>query len=75
MSVKRTQLSDKQITNLIHEVIPQKKLTDLILTCDVLDMCNNLIKEQFNSPLIRSFNTEPRNRVLLVVLLIMVKLP
>ncbi len=52
--------------NLFHEIIPQRKLSDLILPEDVKQICHSLIQEQHRIDLLRSYNLEPRNRVLLM---------
>lgn len=57
---------DSSISNLFHEIIPQRKLSDLILPKDVQNTCISLIEEQFRSELLRSYNLEPRNRILLM---------
>lgn len=59
-------ISDNRIDNLLHEIIPQRKLSDLILPEDVQEFCLGLIQEQHRSDLLRSYNLEPRNRVLLI---------
>lgn len=52
--------------NLFHEVMPQRKLSDLILPGEVQQICQSLIQEQHRTDLLRSYNLEPRNRVLLI---------
>ena len=52
--------------NLFHEVMPQRKLSDLILPDEVQQICQSLIQEQHRTDLLRSYNLEPRNRVLLI---------
>lgn len=52
--------------NLLHEIMPQRKLSDLILSDDVQQICRELIEEQHRVDLLRSYNLEPRNRVLLI---------
>lgn len=52
--------------NLFHEIMPRRKLSDLILPNDVQQICRSLIQEQHRSDLLRSYNLEPRNRVLLI---------
>lgn len=59
-------MMDSSISNLFHEIIPQRKLSDLILPKDVQNTCVSLIEEQFRSELLRSYNLEPRNRILLM---------
>ena len=54
------------IDNLAHEILPQKKFTDLILPADVVHICEGLINEHHRTDLLRSYNLEPRNRLLLI---------
>lgn len=57
---------DRSITNLVQEIVPEKKLDDLILPEEVRQICNEIIQEQFRRDLLRSYNLEPRNRILLI---------
>jgi SpoVK/Ycf46/Vps4 family AAA+-type ATPase len=54
------------VGNLVHEIIPQRKLDDLILPNEVQQMCHELIQEHHRCDLLRSYNLEPRNRLLLI---------
>ncbi|HWO98309.1 MAG TPA: ATP-binding protein [Bacillus sp. (in: firmicutes)] len=53
------------IRNFVHEIVPNRHLDDLIISETVLESCRELIEEQHRSELLRSYNLEPRNRVLL----------
>lgn len=57
---------DQRMGNLFYEIVPQKKLADLILPNEVQQICQSLIQEQHRVDLLRSYNLEPRNRVLLI---------
>nr|VFK01396.1 MAG: ATPase family associated with various cellular activities (AAA) [Candidatus Kentron sp. LFY] len=57
---------DQRMGNLFHEVMPQRTLADLILPDEVQQICQGLIQEQHRTDLLRSYNLEPRNRVLLI---------
>lgn len=57
---------DQSINNLFYEIIPKKKLTDIILSEDILHICRGIIEEHHRSDLLRSYNLEPRNRLLLI---------
>ena len=57
---------DQRIGNLIHEIMPGRKLTDLILPKEVFEICQGLVQEHHRSDLLRSYNLEPRNRLLLI---------
>ncbi|GGC88059.1 ATPase [Thalassobacillus devorans] len=49
----------------VYEVLPSKCLGDLILSNIVTNAINEIIEEQHRTDLLRSFNLEPRNRILL----------
>ncbi|RXK87552.1 AAA family ATPase [Chlorobaculum sp. 24CR] len=57
---------DPRMGNLFHEVMPQRKLSELILPHEVQQICVSLIQEQYRADLLRSYNLEPRNRLLLI---------
>ncbi len=51
---------------LVHEVVPERKLDDLILPTSVRTACAQLAEEQHRADLLRAHNLEPRNRVLMI---------
>lgn len=53
------------IFDLLHELHPIYGFDDLFLNDVVLLNCQELVEEQLNSDLLRSFATEPRNRIVL----------
>ena len=55
-----------QAEALVVEQSPERRLQDMILTKGVLQNVQELIEEQYRSDLLRAYNLEPRNRVLLV---------
>ena len=57
---------NQQVANLLYEITPQRVLKDLILPDIVLEACRELIEEHQRKELLRSYNLEPRHRVLLV---------
>jgi SpoVK/Ycf46/Vps4 family AAA+-type ATPase len=59
-------IMDPRSANLFHEVLPQKQLADLILPPEVIQLAEGVIQEQHRVDLLRSYNLEPRNRILLV---------
>jgi SpoVK/Ycf46/Vps4 family AAA+-type ATPase len=61
-----TPVLDQRMGNLFHEIMPQRKLTDLILPDDVLQICQSLVQEYHRADLLRSYSLEPRNRLLLI---------
>ena len=58
--------SAHQIGHLLHEISPQKGLDDLILPDEVQQICKEMIQEHHRMDLLRSYNLEPRNRILLI---------
>lgn len=52
--------------NLLHETVPARNLSDLILSASVRKACQEIVEEQQRAELLRSHNLEPRNRVLLI---------
>ncbi|HEY5591300.1 MAG TPA: ATP-binding protein [Paludibacter sp.] len=57
---------DSKSENFIIEIVPEKKIDDLILPNDVVDICNQIVNEQHRVDLLRSYGLEPRNRILLI---------
>jgi len=58
-------LLDQRTCTLFHEITPRRKLSDLIIPDDIRQICNGLIQEHHRGDLLRSYNLEPRNRILL----------
>jgi SpoVK/Ycf46/Vps4 family AAA+-type ATPase len=52
--------------SLLHEVIPQRTIGDLVLSTPVRQACREIVEEQQRADLLRSHSLEPRNRVLLI---------
>ncbi|MCL1927158.1 MAG: ATP-binding protein, partial [Syntrophorhabdaceae bacterium] len=52
--------------HLFHEVMPRRTLSDLVLPDEVRRICHDLVQEQHRIDLLRAYNLEPRNRILLV---------
>lgn len=50
---------------LLTETVPQRRLTDLLLPADVEIVVREVVAEQQRADLLRSYNLEPRNRILL----------
>ena len=61
----RTQIENRA-DNLIIEIEPVKKIEDLILPIDIVDICYQIINEQNRTDLLRSYGLEPRNKILLI---------
>lgn len=58
--------TDPKLGNLFYEALPNRQLSDMILSKDVMQMCQDIIQEQHRADLLRSYGLEPRNRILLV---------
>ena len=52
--------------DLVHEMVPERRLGDLILPPAVTSATTELVEEQHRAELLRSYGMEPRHRVLLV---------
>lgn len=50
--------------DLIFEMIPEKRFSDLILEMDILNICKEVVEEHHRADLLRSYGLEPRNRLL-----------
>jgi SpoVK/Ycf46/Vps4 family AAA+-type ATPase len=57
--------SPSTLQNLLIEQLPQKRLDDLILPVDVLSCVEEIIEEYQRADLLRTYNIEPRHRILL----------
>ena len=67
----KSAISQPVVTNgshqsLLHELIPQRHISELVLSQPVRQACSEIIEEQQRADLLRSHNLEPRNRVLLI---------
>lgn len=58
--------SDTQAEGLVVELTPRHTLDDMILSTDLRTTCNEFVEEQHRADILRSYNLEPRHRVLLV---------
>lgn len=56
---------DSQISQLCVEISPRITLHDLILPQIVINACDELVEEHHRADLLRSYNIEPRHRILL----------
>jgi len=57
---------DQRITNLLHEVMPERTFDDLVLPKEVKEISREVVQEHHRIDLLRSYNLEPRNRVLFI---------
>jgi predicted AAA+ superfamily ATPase len=51
--------------DLLYDIVPRRRLDDLLLTEGVSTVCREVIEEQHRADLLRAHNLEPRHRVLL----------
>lgn len=58
--------SPSLVHDLFFEILPKRALEDLVLSEDVLTACREVVEEQHRHDLLRSYNLQPRNRMLLV---------
>src|SRR5690606_3270823 len=58
--------NENRIYNLIIETLPQFRFADLVLQETTLNLCRDFIEEHNRADMLRSFNLEPRNRILMV---------
>jgi SpoVK/Ycf46/Vps4 family AAA+-type ATPase len=59
-------LADHRIGNFVNEIIPERHLRDLILPKEIKEICEEIVEEHHRADLLRSYNLEPRNRMLLI---------
>jgi len=59
-------IKDSRVASLLWETVPTYPLSKLILTPDVNRTCQELIEEQKQTERLRSYNLEPRHRILLI---------
>lgn len=57
---------NNEAVGLFHEVEPEKRITELVLTSEVRLAINELIEEHHRRDLLRSHGVEPRHRLLFV---------
>lgn len=55
----------RQVADLVHEVIPRRRLASLQLAAAVATAAQEVVEEHHRSELLRSHGIEPRNRILL----------
>ena len=62
----KTSAGNSAASTFVNHVIPERTLGDLIISGEAEEMILDLIEEQHRSDLLRSYNLEPRHRILLV---------
>jgi len=61
----QSRLLDDKLDNFLYRIYPNKTLDDVILDDSNEKIIQDLIQEHLRSDLLRSYNLEPRNRILL----------
>lgn len=57
--------SYSELNDSYYQITPRKSLDDLVLPTDIKATCNELVEEHHRRDLLRSYNLEPRHKVLL----------
>jgi SpoVK/Ycf46/Vps4 family AAA+-type ATPase len=52
--------------SLVHERLPERSMSELVLPSEVRQACEEIIEEQHRADLLRSYGFEPRHRLLLI---------
>ena len=66
-TLPRTSLdTSRQSSSFVTEMVPRRSVDDMILSKEAREIVSDLIEEQHRADLLRSYNLEPRHRVLLV---------
>lgn len=63
---KTTSFIQNGTRDLVYEVIPEKRFSDLVLNQEVLNICQELVEEHHRADLLISYGLEPRHRILFV---------
>jgi SpoVK/Ycf46/Vps4 family AAA+-type ATPase len=59
-------LEDSKVKDILFQIEPKRKLSDLVLSDDIRRICADVVEEQSKAELLREHNVEPRNRILLI---------
>lgn len=65
-SVQSIPTFDKKLQNAFYEIRPKRTLEDLVLPVLAMEACRELIEEHHRRDLLRSYNLEPKHRMLLL---------
>lgn len=63
---KTTPFIQNGTRDLVYEVVPEKRFSDLVLNQDIFDICQELVEEHYRADLLSSYGLEPRHRMLFV---------
>lgn len=58
--------SENRIDTLLLQAVPERRLTDLVLDERIKQICLDVIQEQNRVDLLRSYNLEPRSKIMVV---------
>lgn len=61
---KTTPFIQNGTRDLVYEINPEKRFSDLVLEQDVLEICREVVEEQHRAEVLGSYGLEPRHRVL-----------
>ncbi len=59
-------LIETKVSGFVAEVHPQRRMDDLVLPDDVVEIVREVVSEHHRADLLRSYNLEPRSRILLI---------
>lgn len=63
---KTTSFIQNGTKDLVFEIIPEKRFSDLVLSQETLDICREVVEEHHRADLLSSYGLEPRHRILFV---------
>jgi AAA+ superfamily predicted ATPase len=63
--IKAPTVVDERVNNLLFETTPSRSFAELVLPDNIITVCNELVEEHSRGELLRSYNLEPRNKILL----------
>jgi AAA+ superfamily predicted ATPase len=61
---KSTPFVQNGTRDLVYEIIPEKRFSDLVLESDVLEICREVVEEHHRADLLGSYGIDPRHRLL-----------
>jgi len=57
---------NQRTSNFLYEITPERRLEELVLPNHVKEVTLEIVQEQHRADLLRSYNLEPRNKILLI---------
>ena len=57
---------DRNVSNFVQEIVPELAFDDLIFPQEVQEISQEIVEEHHRADFLRSYNVEPRNRLLLI---------